>query len=289
VARPPLAARLSGGSFSEIPVDPARFGTNDRFGDIAAVPGTETAWAAVQPFATRASTTAKAKVAQLSPAGVLGVASLPSSGAGRGTAAKVAFSAPNDGWMATYAGWLFHYTDGSAPERNDDPAWQGTIDARPNEAAAQFIPDTPPNDDSQFFAPPPVEVVTATAPDPQPRRLKPLLRNVRVHMRGHVLILTFRLVRKARVGLVGKRRGRVVAKTKVRLMRPGKRRLKMRLNPKHWPTKLQFKAREPGQGGGADQGGTLTTGGSGTDGSSGGSTEPTGDGSGATIGRAIAR
>ena len=33
-------------------------------------------------------------------------------GAGRGAAARIAFTAPTDGWMVTNAGWLFHYSDG---------------------------------------------------------------------------------------------------------------------------------------------------------------------------------
>ncbi len=60
--------------------------------------------------------------------------------------------------MVTWAGWLFHYSDGTPLPLDTDPAFQGTIEFRPNEAAEQFIPDRLPVDDSQLFAPPPLEL-----------------------------------------------------------------------------------------------------------------------------------
>ena len=45
--------------------DPADFGPADRFEDVAAVPGTNTAWAALVPYAERGRTNAKAEVALL--------------------------------------------------------------------------------------------------------------------------------------------------------------------------------------------------------------------------------
>ena len=59
--------------------------------------------------------------------------------------------------MATWAGWLFHYSDGTPEAVDTDPNFQGTITFRPNEAAEQFVPDALPEDDSQLFAPAPVE------------------------------------------------------------------------------------------------------------------------------------
>ena len=59
--------------------------------------------------------------------------------------------------MVTWAGWLFHYSDGTPLPDDTDPAFQGTIEFRPNEAAEQFVPDQLPADDSQLFAPPPLE------------------------------------------------------------------------------------------------------------------------------------
>ena len=131
------------------------FSTTDRFVDIAAVPGTTTAWAAVER-SRRAADRCPARVA-CEPDGTAEVTTLPASGPGRGSAAKIAFTGPNEGWMVTAAGWVFHYTDGTVYPRDTDPAFAGTITFRPNEAAEQFIPDAPPVDDSELFKPPPVE------------------------------------------------------------------------------------------------------------------------------------
>src|SRR5262249_21692854 len=143
--------------------------------DVAAVPGTSTAWVTVVPFAQRGSTTARAHVALLSADGrVLEQDSLPSSGAGRGSAARIACVAANDCWMVTTAGWVFHYTDGTPLAPDSDPAFATPITTRPNEAAAQFVPDTPPADDSQINAPPPV-IQEPTPPPAKAKQLKALV------------------------------------------------------------------------------------------------------------------
>ena len=66
--------------------------------------------------------------------------------------------------MVTWAGWLFHYSDGTPLPLDTDPAFQGTIEFRPNESAEQFIPDRLPVDDSQLFAPPPLELTPNVTP-----------------------------------------------------------------------------------------------------------------------------
>ena len=81
--------------------------------------------------------------------------------------------------MVTNAGWLFHYSDGTRPARDTDPAFAGPITTRPNEAAEQFVPDTAPVDDSQLFAPPPVAIETAPAEAPEPEQLAALITGVR--------------------------------------------------------------------------------------------------------------
>ena len=184
-------------------------------------PGTSTAWAAVEPFGQSANTSPRARRAACSADGAAEMVTLPASGPGRGAAAKVAFTGPNEGWMVTTAGWLFHFTDGTAQPRNTDPAYAGTITFRPNEAAEQFIPDTPPADDSELFAPPPVELEQAPAPAAV-KRLPALLRRIKTRLRGRTLIVRFTLSRRARVQIIGRRKGRTVARTRARMMRPGR-------------------------------------------------------------------
>lgn len=245
VARPPLAARLVGGSFEELTLSGADFGPTDRLGDVAALPGSEDAYATVVPFGERRSTNSKAIVARISPGGATTVTRLPAAGAGRGSAARIACPAPEECWMVTWAGWLFHYGDGSVLPEDTDPAFQGTIEFRPNEAAEQFIPDKPPVDDSQLFAPPELERNPfAEAPKPKTKRLPPLLRKVRSRLRGLTLTVSFLVTRKAKVALLAKRGGRTVARTPRRTLAPGRRQLVLELSRENYPTRLAFQVSE---------------------------------------------
>jgi hypothetical protein len=263
VRRPPLAVRRQNGQWQELPLPDDAFRDTERFVDVAAVAGTSYAWAALQPFDERASVNARAKVAQIGADGSVSITRLPVGGAGRGSAARIEFSGPGEGWLVTQGGWLFHYTDGTVLPQDTDPAYQGTITFRPNEAAEQFVPDTPPVDDSLLFAPPPVEVTEEEPRRPRTRRLPALLRKIRSRVRGTLLIVSFTLTRRARVALIARRNGRVVARTRPRLMRPGRRSLRLRLDVRRWPTRLSFSAREPGrrrQSGGGQDGDTIVTG-----------------------------
>lgn len=245
VARPPLAARLVGGVFQEVAPTGASFGLTDRFGDVAALPGSADAMATVAPFAERRSTNSKAIVARLAPDGTTTTTRLPAAGAGRGSAARIACPAPEECWMVTWAGWLFHYSDGSVLPEDTDPAFQGTIEFRPNEAAEQFIPDKPPVDDSQLFAPPELEQnPIADPPKAKVRRLPPLLRNVRSKLEGLRLTVFFTVTRKAKVALLAKKGGRTVARTPRRTFAPGDRQLVLRLSREKYPTRLAFQVSE---------------------------------------------
>ncbi|HEU4737437.1 MAG TPA: hypothetical protein VFS48_10485 [Solirubrobacterales bacterium] len=244
VERPPLAARLVDTAFQEVPLKGVTFGAADRLGDVAAIPGTSEAFAAVVPFADRRAINSKATVARIKADGTTSTIRLPAAGAGRGSAARIACPAVNECWMVTWAGWLFHYTDGTPLPLDTDPAFQGTIEFRPNEAAEQFIPDRLPVDDSQLFAPPPLEL-TPNAVDPvKVRRLPPLLRKVKSDLKGMKLIVSFTLTRRARVQLLAKKGGRTVAKTPQRTLAAGRRKLVLRLSRERYPTRLAFKTTE---------------------------------------------
>ncbi|HEX5376659.1 MAG TPA: hypothetical protein VFW48_10940, partial [Solirubrobacterales bacterium] len=242
--RPPLAARLVGEAFQEVPLKGATFGDADRLGDVAAIPGTSEAFAAVVPFADRRSINSKATVARIQPDGTTSTVRLPAAGAGRGSAARIACPAVNECWMVTWAGWLFHYTDGTPLPLDTDPAFQGTIEFRPNEAAEQFIPDQLPVDDSQLFAPPPLELTPDKVDPVKVRRLPPLLRKVRSDLKGMTLTVSFTLTRRARVQLLAKKGGRTVAKTPQQILTAGRRELVLRLSRERYPTRLAFRTKE---------------------------------------------
>ena len=126
----------------------------------------------------------------------------------------------NAGWSPGPAG---SSTTATAPRlpRDTDPAFAGTIEFRPNESAEQFVPDRPPADDSQLFAPPPLELTpnatkpregeapAAAAAEGQDSRLQRAAPDRQLHV-----------TRKARVQLLAKRGGRTVARTPRKLLRP---------------------------------------------------------------------
>lgn len=250
--RGPIVARLVDGVWRELPLRGATFAADERFVDVAAVPGSDRAWVAVQRFADRRSATARGKVARIAPDGTVEeVLTLPQSGSGRGAIAKLAFTAPNEGWAVTTAGWVLHYDDGSwtSAPADDAEAFGQLIDFRPNEAAAQFVPDSPPVDDSRLLAPPPLEI-EQTAPPAEPvvgeaEELPPLLAKVKSRLRGRTrLVISFTLVRRARIGITGRRKGKVVARLRTKTYTPGKRKLVVKLDPKRYPTRLAFQIRE---------------------------------------------
>jgi hypothetical protein len=244
VPSPPVAVRYEEPFFKQVPIDTSLFGTEDRFVDIAPVPGTDSAWAADQPYSQRRSTTARAKVVMVEADGATAIDTLPISGAGRGSAQLVAATGPEEAWMATSAGWLFHYTNGTVLPEDSDPDWAGTITVRPNESVEQFVSDTPPPDDSELFAPPPVQVETKATEAPLAEVIPALLKDVTVSRRGLTVTVRFDLTRLADVRLLAKLHGKVIAHTPEERLQAGKRSLSLRLQRKRWPSALSFATKE---------------------------------------------
>jgi hypothetical protein len=73
-----------------------------------------------------------------------------------------------------------------------------------------------------------------------PHRKPALVSKIEQQLHGTVLELSFTLRAKARVQLLAKRHGRVVAKTRRSTLSPGRHVLRLRLDPEHWPTKLDL-------------------------------------------------
>lgn len=251
---PPVAALLEGASWTQLPLDASEFAADERFVDVAAVPGSDQAIAAVDASFGYGRTDVRARVARIARDGAVTVESVPASGPPRGAASKVACPATNDCWLATTLGYLFRLTDPADPPRypqDTDPAFAGTIDFRPNESAEQAVPDLPPVDDSQLFAPPPVEIPPPPPPPAPPvqlppRRLPALLSKISSRLRAKTLVLEvrFTLARPASVGLVASRKRTVVARVRVRRLKAGRRVLTLKLNRKRYPTKLAFVTNE---------------------------------------------
>jgi hypothetical protein len=244
VPSPPVLVHLVEPFYEQVPIETSLFGSEDRFVDVAPVPGVAAAWVADQPYSQRASSTAKAKVALIGASGVTTLDTLPVSGPGRGSAQVIAATGPEEAWMTTSAGWLFHYTNGSVLPEDTDSNWASTITQRPNESVAQFVSDTPPPDDSQLFAPPPVAIEQATSLEaPVPEVIPALLKDVRVSRRGLTVIVSFKLAGLADVQLLAKRHGKTIAKTARERLQAGKHSLKLSFSAKRWPTGLSFKTK----------------------------------------------
>lgn len=244
VPSPPILVYYDEPFFIQDAIDPSLFGSEDRFVDVAPVPGVSSAWVADQPFSERKSTTAKATVALIQRDGSATLDTLPVSGPGRGSAQLVAAIGPEEAWMATSAGWLFHYTNGTVLPEDNDPNWAGTITVRPNESVEQFVSDTPPPDNSELFAPPPVAVETKATEVPVPEVIPALLKDVSVSRHGLTVTISFKLTRLADVQLVAKLHGKAIARTRNERLKAGRHSLSLRLERKRWPNGLSFVTKE---------------------------------------------
>ena len=84
-------------------------------------------------------------------------------------------------------------------------------------------------------------IETAPAEAPEPEQLAALITGVRKpKLKGLTLNLSFKVTRRARVQLVARRRGKTVAKTANRTLKPGRHTLRLKLSRKRWPTALRF-------------------------------------------------
>jgi hypothetical protein len=253
--------RYSGGGWSQVLgpfAEPA--GGNpfaeDVVNSIAAEPGSESAWVALdsQSDASSPSPLASALVARISANGQISdEQTLPSAeeiqaGVGpKGAAKKIVCPAAHDCWMLTTQGWLFHLAsagDRSLPE-DGDPAFRSLITYRPeDEGLPQVPPDAPPVEESGLPTGPPASSGTPLEEPSAPATASttaPLLS--RLHTRlvdRDTLELSFHLAVKARVRLLASRHKQVVASTPTRTLAAGNRHLLLRLDPRRWPTKLSL-------------------------------------------------
>lgn len=238
---PFVAYREAGASNSwhQVNVPASVDSINTRFVDVAAIPGTDEAIAAIAPGNSPQPSPAPSEIAKLDAgAGTVAIETIGN----YGSVQRVECVNATQCWAATADGWLLRYADLASPvAANGDPAFAGTVVSRPNEVVEQALADSS-TDDSQLFAPAPV--TDSQAPD-SPKRLKAAVRKVTTKLRGNRLIFSFKTIRKVRVTILGKRRGRVVARSRSGLLRPGRHKMVLRLNPKRWPTKIAMNVKEP--------------------------------------------
>jgi hypothetical protein len=241
------ALHKTSGAFSQVHFSGAPFEPGDRVRGLAAEPGSETAWISYVDLSAGdfGATVAPARLVRVAASGIAEPAiELPAAAEGlarKGFAGPIACPGAGQCWMATSLGWLFHL--GPDLPQDTDPAMHRLITFRPpdNGLPAQS-PDSLPADDSGAEAAskgqPALEIIQPSVRHP---RSHPLLTGLHQKVLDRTLLeLTFTLHARAHVQLLAKRAGRIVARTQRVVMAKGKRSVRLRLDPKAWPTKLDF-------------------------------------------------
>jgi hypothetical protein len=245
--QPVSVVRLGGAGFANLPLtDPSgALAAGTQVTAVAADPGTASAWLAVtegfegEGYAELVHVHADGTVEERQV--------LPAAGSGlgeKGAAGAVACAGPEECWMATQRGWLFHL--GVAQPKNEDPALHASITTRPKDPTVPIAPPIAlPEDNSGAYPEEKEELVGAIAEELPPKRAKPLYSNVKSKVvDGNVLELSFLLRVRSEVRLVAKLKGKVVAATKKAILQKGKRTLRLRLDPKRWPTKISLQVHQ---------------------------------------------
>jgi hypothetical protein len=249
----PVALRYSNEEWTQIVPNLATFEAGEEPASVAADPGEQAAWITLKETGEVArvdllSSADGGSTWTVSERNSLG----PEQGVGpRGGAGPIACPSAHECWLATTQGWLFHLTNGTQLANDGDPFFDGAdgvITYRPPDAGVAQIPsDEPPEDDSLANQQPPVPAASGsgapgtTGVSTAPK--KALVSNMHTHLlKGDVLEITFTLSGRAHVQLLASRHGSVVARSRRETLRKGSHTVKVALNPRHWPTKLNLHA-----------------------------------------------
>jgi hypothetical protein len=198
--------------------------------------------------------TTRAKIAHVAASGnVSEELELPAASTGlgpKGAVETLVCPAVHDCWLTTTEGWLFHLATSAErenPDPNGDPAFSGNylITERPaDESVPQETSDALPIDDSgleEGEAAHPSALPKPATVNPFALVTVPLLSSVHSRLvHGTTLDLSFHLSVKARVRLLAKRYGSVVASTPASVLKSGNHSLMLHLNIHRWPTKLDL-------------------------------------------------
>jgi hypothetical protein len=237
------ALRLGPEGFGQVALeDPgAVLGAGDRVGGAAAEPGGEDVWVGFREPGDKVAPPARL-VRIHADGSVDQPVLLPAEGEGigrKGAAGPIACPAAGQCWMATSEGWLFHL--GPDLPQDTDPAMHALVTYRPPDDSLPSVPPIGLPEDDSGEAPPSGEELPGGELPPE-RHSRPLITRLRQRMvgGGTVLELRFILHAKAHVQLLARLRGRVVARTPRYEMGKGPHSVRLRLDPKRWPSKLDF-------------------------------------------------
>ncbi len=234
---------ISGELIHQVPLAPNEvFLPGDRIEAAAAEPGTGVIWVAYH-HAGEDTEPPPTRLVAVHTDGTVGTpVVLDGPGGGQKGVAK-AIACPGTGqcWVVSRAGWLFQL--GGQLPRDPDPAMHVLINFRPADNSTPALPPFElPEDDSGAETEktvPPAEIVE---PPPHHRKQKKLISKVKQSLiHRYTLQLSFTLYTRAHVRLIAERRGKVVAATSPLTLGKGHHKIRLRLDPKNWPTHLNFK------------------------------------------------
>lgn len=249
----PIALRYSGEAWTQIVPNLATFAGGEEPDGIAADPGEQAAWVTIESGdqAAHVDLLSSADGGQswaVSEHDELG----PEQGVGSlGEAGPIACPGPHECWLATDQGWLFHLTNGAQLAKDTDPFFDGAdgvISYRPpDDGVPEVLPDQPTETEPvpNLLLQEGVSSTASASEKPVKTALaKPaLVQNAHSRLlRGDVLELTFTLTGAAHVQLLASRHGKIVARTRRETLRKGRHALKLKLDPRRWPTKLDLNA-----------------------------------------------
>jgi hypothetical protein len=248
-AAPILVFRLQGSSFARLTLqDPnSVLATGDRVTGIAPEPGSESAWLGFGLAQEEGPTNSPARLARIAADGeITERIQLPTTAEGaeglgrKGLAGPVVCPAAGQCWMATSQGWLFHL--GGPLPQDPDPYMHVLITSRPEDNGQPSVPAAElPEDNSDSELPPEEQSPLPFEKPLHPKPARTLVSGVKQKVVDRtLLVLHFTLHARAHVQLLAKQGKKVVAKTKRYQMGKGRHHVKLRLDPKHWPTHLAF-------------------------------------------------
>ena len=229
----------------------------DVLDSIAAEPGTSSAWIALDTIedARDPNSLARALIARIgSEGGVSDRLELPlieDKHGPLGAAQNIVCPAEHDCWATTADGWLLHLAtsfEREHPSRIADGAFAKIeagepITFRPHDEGLPQEPsdELPPDTSGEAGFTRTEEVIKAPVREPAKVQV-PLLAHVHSKLINHTTLeLLFHLAVKAKVQLLARRHGKVVAKTSTRTLGRGNRSIELKLNPRRWPEHLQLK------------------------------------------------
>jgi len=245
---PVTVLRLAGAGLEPVRLKgPYVFEESTRIEGAAAEPLSGSVWVSARPKTPEPNEPEAAHLVKIHADGTVDqpvVLPAPGEGLGqKGAAGPIACSGPEQCWTAAASGWLFHL--GEAPSPDLDPAWHPpVIEFRPPDGSVPAEGPDRATDDSGLE-----EEKAGTEPlphekPPHVRKRPPLVKNIKQRMVGKLTLqIAFELTALAEVRLIAEQKKKVVAATPLHLLRKGRHRLRLKLDPKHWPTAINLHTR----------------------------------------------